>query len=324
MPAALPQATEAPAHNLPYRLYVVGGLDSTFQPVSTAWRLNPAQGAWEELPSLSSARAGPIAVAAEGCLYVLGGEFCGDALGDAQRFDASAGKWESLAPMLEGRIKGAAVAAGGLVYVFGGQDGLKPVNTAECYDPRTNTWRALPPMHRQRYACAAAVTPEGHIVVFGGELTDQGCAASVELFDPKTEVWQLLPAVTTPPPGSNVAITATGDRAFTVGGLGLSGQALPVAERLPLGFALAAAGQGPDMAKRFAPPAWMSMSPMLMPRHLASVTGFGGGAVVVGGKGPTFEAVSAVEMYDADTNAWGPLPALPAARLRAGIVAGNI
>lgn len=303
-------------NDFPYRLYVVGGLDSTFQPVSTAWRLDPGHGKWEELPSMASPRAGPIALAAQGCLYVLGGEFCGDALRDVQRFDPSVGEWEDVAPMLEGRIRGAAVAVGGYLYVFGGQDGLKSVNTAERYDPRSNTWTALPPMHRQRYASAAAVTPEGCIVVFGGELTDEGCAASTERFDPKTEVWELLPSVRTPPCGSAVAITASGDRAFTVGGLGLSGQALPVAEQLPLGAAL----EGAETA-RFAP-AWAPMPPMLLPRHLASVAGFGTGAVVVGGKGPTFEAVSNVELYDADANTWEVLAPLPDPRLRAAVVAG--
>lgn len=233
--------------------------------------------------------------------------------------------------MLEGRIRGTGVATGGYVYVFGGLGGLTPLKTAERYDPRSNTWEALPSMHRPRYACASAVMPEGCIVVFGGELTEAGCAASIERFDPESGTWELLPAVSTPPCGSVVALTASGDTAFTVGGLGLSGQALPVAEKLSLGSVLAATPARigkkqveASAARQFVPPAWTPMPPMLTPRHLASVAGFATGAVVVGGKGPSFEAVSSVESYDPDINVWEALPALPSPRIRAAVVGGRL
>jgi len=38
----------------PCRLYVVGGLDSGFQPASAVYRLDPALGEWECLPPLAA------------------------------------------------------------------------------------------------------------------------------------------------------------------------------------------------------------------------------------------------------------------------------
>lgn len=302
----------------PHRLYVVGGLDSAFKPVSSAWRYDASQDSWEVLPSIASPVAGPTAVISQGHLYVFGGEFCGDAVHEAQRFDPGLGRWEPVAPMLEGRIRAAGVACGGYVYAFGGLDGIKATSSAERYDPRTNTWEALPPMNRPRYACTSAALPEGGIVVFGGELTDAGCTASVERYDPETRTWELLPPVRNPACGGAIALTGLGEMVFAVGGLGLSGQALAMAEKLRVGRALAVE------ASTFTPPNWVPMPPMKTPRHLASVAGFGGGAVVVGGKGPAFEAIDCVEWYDPDENSWEELQALPSPRLRAAVAGGRL
>jgi len=296
------------------QLYVVGGLDANFETSSIAWKLDQAQEAWEELPPMSTPRAGPIAVAMDGFLYVLGGENAAEALREVQRFDPSGGKWQDMAPMLQGRVRGTAVAAGGFVYVFGGQDGLTPVNTAERFDPASNTWTAIPSMHRSRYSSAATVMPDGKIVVFGGELTDQGGAAeSTEIYDPKAEAWTLFPAVRETPVGSAVCICASGDSAFVVGGLGLNGQAQPFAEQRSLTDML-----NPLSEQTAA--AWTPIAPMPLRRQLASMAGVGSGVVVVGGKGPTFEAVANVELYEADDDAWKILPSLPQPRLRAAVV----
>jgi len=300
----------------PCRLYVVGGLNNAFKEVDTAWRLNPADGEWEALPPVATPRAGAAIAAAGGKLYVLGGESSGHALRDVQRFDPLMGRWEELPPMLTGRIRAAAVFCGGYLYLLGGLDGSRPLSTAERYDPNTNTWEELPSMHCPRYACAAAAQPRGCVMAFGGELTDAGLNASMERYNPETSTWELLPTVRSPSCGSVMALTAAGRTAFTVGGLGLSGQALPVAEQLPVGAALAA-GQ-------VQLPNWGPVPPMQTPRHLASAAGFGSGVVVVGGKGPTFEAVSNVEVFDPDANAWESLPSLPSPRLRSAVVSGRL
>lgn len=325
------------AARFPQRIFVAGGLDASFNPVSTVWRLEPPSRVWDLLPSLSAPCAGPTAVLVQGQLYVLGGELAGDAVKDVQRYDANTGSWQMLPPMQEGRSRAAAVALGSYIYVLGGFDGLRALQSAERYNLRTNTWETLPPMHRPRYACSAAAQPLGCVLAFGGELTDAGVAASMERFDPNKNAWELLPPVVrTPACGAAIALTGSGRTAFTMGGLGLSGQALPSAEWLFLGPTLAAPtpalGEKEDpeanrltgTATRVQAPAWTSLPAMETPRHLASASGFGSGVVAVGGKGPTFEVVADVEVFDPVTNTWDRLPALPCARFRAAVVSGRV
>lgn len=304
----------------PCRLYVVGGLDNGFKAVDTAWRFDPRQGLWEALPPLAAPTAGPCVAVGSGQVYVLGGECNGRALDDAQRFDPWQGSWETLPPMTCGRIRSAAVSLGGYLYVLGGLDGSKPLDKAERFNPVTCSWEALPPMHRPRYACAAAVKG-GKVIAFGGELTENGLTASSERYDPATNTWELLPAVRAPLCGASVAIMGSGSSAYTIGGLGLSGQALGVAEVLPIGTMV---GSDEDVsALQQALPSWSPLPPMPTPRHLASVAPYRGGCVAVGGKGPTFDAIVDVELYNPEAGTWEVLPSLPMPRLRAGIVGGR-
>jgi hypothetical protein len=229
--------------------------------------------------------------------------------------------------MSTGRIRAAAVFCGGYLYVLGGLDGSKPLRTAERYDPLTRTWKELPEMHRPRYACTAAVQGN-RILAFGGELTDAGNVASIERFDPEAGIWELLPAVRAPCCGAAVALGTSSRAAFTLGGLGLSGQALGMAERLTLDELLEQGGSTGDadgQAKQFdMMPSWGPLPAMPTPRHLASAASFRGGAVAVGGKGPTFEAVSSVELFNPEMWAWEVLPPLPSPRFRAAVVGGRL
>lgn len=329
----------------PRRLFVAGGLDSSFNPVQTVWWLDPSVGVWETLPPLPSPRAAPAAVLVQGQFFVLGGELDGDAISDVQRYDADSNCWQTLPPMSEGRIRPAVVASGPYIYVLGGLDSLRVLTSAERYDLRTGAWETLPPMRKPRYACAAAAQPLGRVLAFGGELTAQGCAASMECFDPSTHAWELLPPVVrTPACGAAMALAGAGKTAtaFAMGGLGLSGQALPAAEWLCLGPVLAAAAAAAAAAPlpcekkedaeahrlmaamaRVQTPTWSPLPMMPTPRHLANATGFGGGVVVVGGKGPTFEVADVVEAFDPVMNTWDSLPALPSPRFRVAVVSGR-
>lgn len=318
---AVDKSWEELTRSFPQRLYVVGGLNSEFNPVDSAWRLTSGGQTWEQLPPISKPRAGPTAVLAEGQLYVLGGELSGDALADVQRFHPGSSSWETLAPMAEPRIRAAAVAAGGYIYVLGGLDGTKPLNSAERFDLRTGAWEALPPMHRPRYAGAAAVR-RGCILAFGGELTEQGASASMELFDPRTGQWQLLPAVRTPTCGAAIAVVGAGRAALAVGGLGLSGQALPLSEILDLAPALDQANFQ-ESAFEGQPPTWQTVAGMPTAKHLAVAVGFGSGVAVIGGKGPSFEASADADTFSLADGAWKVLPALPSPRLRVAVAGGR-
>eukprot|EP00439_Symbiodinium_sp_Y106_P043445 s1459_g5.t1 len=215
------------------RLYVVGGLDDSFTPLNAVERFDPADGSWESLPPINTARHGVCLAVVGGQLYVIGGELRGVALADVQRFNPwGIQKWEQLPPMSVGRIKAAAFECQGYLYVLGGHDGFNALCSVEQFHPRTQKWQEVTPMQKPRYACSATCA-EGRIIVFGGELTEAGAAATFEVFDSKVGMWQLYPSVRSPLCGA-VSIIGEAGEVYNFGGLGLSGQALTFAERAAL------------------------------------------------------------------------------------------
>lgn len=299
------------------RLYVVGGLDDTFAPLSAVERFDPLDGSWEKLPPINTARHGACAAAFAGYLYVIGGEVSGVALRDVQRFCPRGSQtWETMPPTSIGRIRAAATACQEQLYVLGGNDGFSSLRSVERFDPSTSRWQAVAAMQKPRYACSAAARDD-MIIVFSGELTETGAAASIEIYNVQADTWHLLPALRSPLCGSVPVLKASGDEVFSFGGLGLSGQALTFAERANL-----KREESPYPALSGGP-SWSPLPPMLSARQQMSACTFQDGAVIVGGKGITSEAQSKVEMYS-ETTGWKALPSLLTARMRSAVVAGHI
>merc|ERR1719329_489463 len=135
--------------------------------------------------------------------------------------------------------------------------------------------------------------------------------ASIERFVPDRMEWDILPAVRAPGCGATVAVAS--GMAWTLGGLGPSGQALESAERVTLDELLVGAA-----------PSWEPLPPMATARHLASATSYCGGVCAVGGKWATFEAIRDVELFSLETWSWRTLPPLPCPRLRAAVAGGRL
>ncbi|CAJ1344038.1 unnamed protein product [Effrenium voratum] len=297
------------------RLYVVGGLDSSFAALATVERYDPLEGSWETLLPLPTARHGTCLAAFASHLYVIGGEVSGVALRDVQRFcPRGAQTWEMMPALAVGRIKAAAAECQGCLYVMGGNDGFGSVSSVECFDPLAGCWKDVAPMQKPRYASCAAARDDC-IIVFGGELTEAGAAASVEVYDAQVNTWHLLPTLRSPLCGSVAVLTEAGDQVYCFGGLGLSGQALTFAERAVLGYE--------DQQGTACKPSWSPLPPMLTARQQMSACTFEDGLVIVGGKGITSEAQAKVEYYS-QSSGWQALPPLPSARLRSAVIAGNL
>ncbi|OLP94248.1 Kelch-like protein 20 [Symbiodinium microadriaticum] len=297
------------------RLYVVGGLDDSFTPLNAVERFDPADGSWESLPPINTARHGVCLAVVGGQLYVIGGELRGVALADVQRFNPwGIQQWETLPPMSVGRIKAAAFECQGYLYVLGGHDGFNALCSVEQFHPRTQKWQEVTPMQKPRYACSATCA-EGRIIVFGGELTEAGAAATFEVFDSKVGMWQLYPSVRSPLCGS-VSIIGEAGEVYNFGGLGLSGQALTFAER-------AALNETAKPRLMFGKQTWTPLPPMPTARQQMSACMFQDGAVVVGGKSITSQASSSVEFYSI-SGGWQELPPLPTARIRTAVISGHL
>lgn len=302
----------------PDRLYVIGGLDSSFRALDTAERYDPLTGSWESLPPLKSARAGSSAVAVAGKLYIIGGEAGGRALNDMQRFDPWFDCWETLPSMRQGRIRAAATDRDDCIFVLGGLDGTEPLQCVECFDVQKFAWQVMPAMARPRYA-GIAKAQEHWIFAIGGELTDAGVKASIERYDRKKGVWELLPSVQQPCCGAAMTLASSGHVALTFGGLSLSGQPLTVSKQLPLDYRMTSTSADDEDPKK-----WTFLPPMPTARHLASAASFCGGAVAVGGKGSKSEVLRSVDFFNPDNWDWEMLPPLPNPRLRAAVAGGRL
>jgi len=298
------------------RLYVIGGLDPSFAPMASVDRYDPLENSWEALPPINTARHGACAAAFGGYLYVIGGEVSGVALRDVQRFcPRGSQSWEQMPPTSIGRIRAAATECQGQLYVLGGNDGFSSLRSAERFDPLTCRWHTIAAMQKPRYACSVSARDDV-IIVFSGELTETGAAASLEIYNVQADTWTLLPSLRSPLCGSVPVLKESGDEVFSFGGLGLSGQALTFAERANLKC------EGSPYPGMSVTP-WSPLPPMLFARQQMSACTFQDGAVIIGGKGITSEAQSKVEMYS-ESSGWKELPPLPTARLRSAVVAGHI
>jgi MYXO-CTERM domain-containing protein len=129
--------------------------------------------------------------------------------------------WTPTAPMKTGRAEHALVLLPtGKVLAAGGADADYPsvvaTATAELYDPATGLWTDTAPMSTPRTRVAAALLPNGTVLVAGGATTGNDALATSELYDPVTGQW----TARGPLGGKRVwtALVPVGDGALLIGG----------------------------------------------------------------------------------------------------------
>lgn len=193
------------------RIYHLGGMDgSGFNPVATAWALDPGQG-WTEIADLPEPVGAGAAAVIDGTIYVVGGVARGTAL---FAYDSSADAWESLAGMEQPREHVAAVALDGKLWVLGGRWGEEMLNTVEVFDPVTGTWSSGPPMTEARSGFGATVVRE-RIMVAGGEVFSptKALASTEVLIDGEWSQGEPLPY-----PLHGIPLVTVGERIYLIGG----------------------------------------------------------------------------------------------------------
>jgi hypothetical protein len=95
-----------------------------------------------------------------------------------------------------------------------------PLSTAALYDPVGGGWRATGSMHVGRGYAAAALLPDGRVLVMGGNDADlRNAIASAELYDPGTGTWAVTPSMAEAR-FSGIAILLLDGRVLIVGGAG--------------------------------------------------------------------------------------------------------
>jgi len=82
----------------------------------------------------------------------------------------------------------------GRVFIAGGHTADHVgIRNAAVFDPTTSTWSTLPSMSYARWYPTVTSLPDGRVLVTSGEISCQGCDATVpEIYDPTTNSWTQL------------------------------------------------------------------------------------------------------------------------------------
>jgi hypothetical protein len=191
----------------------------------------------------------------------------------------------------------------GRVLVVGGYNpSLGWIGDAEIYDPQSNSWTVIAPHYTHGTAHTATLMKDGRVLVVGGCIGSSVCTNKVEIFDPSQDAWLEAPSLTDERAGQTAQLLDDG-RVLIAGG-NTAYNEVPA----------------DGSAVIFDPQTntWRETEPMNVPRVLAQSAKLPNGEVLVAGgirigSNPP-QTISAVEIYDPDTNRWREVPPLAQAR----------
>jgi hypothetical protein len=129
--------------------------------------------------------------------------------------------------LLDGRV----LVAGGVGKQIN-EFGANLLASAELYDPSTGQWTATAPMLGIRTGHAAALLPDGGVLVVGGGNSSDGNGgplATAEVYDPGTGIWTATRNTIGSGPGRTATLLGNG-KVLVTGGIGENLEALAVAE----------------------------------------------------------------------------------------------
>ncbi len=183
----VPRASHAAARLPDGRVLVAGGWDGS-GPTATAEVYDPRTDAWTRVGDMTTARASGIAVPlADGrVLMVGGGRGRLGNLASVEAFDPATSTFSVVGSAATNHYLATRLADGRVLLTGGeGADG-SILATSEILDPATGIFTATGAMATARVKHAAALLPDGRVLVIGG--SDRrgfaGRFASTELFDP--------------------------------------------------------------------------------------------------------------------------------------------
>ena len=206
------------------RIYALGGYPGARITGTDVQVYDARTDTWSLGPPLPVPLHHTMAAAADGRLYLIGGEAGNpgpDGLGFQDRvymLDEAAGEWVPRAPMPTARSGGGAGVVDGKIYVAGGRPPRG--HDFAVYDPRADEWTVLPDLPTQRNHLGVAAIGERIYVAggrFGGgvgsEMTDV-----LEIYDPRANTWTSGAAL--PAPRAGVASVSANGCLYLIGGEG--------------------------------------------------------------------------------------------------------
>jgi serine/threonine protein kinase len=172
-----------------------------------SWIVDPGTGAVSPGPTMAAQQSAPaVATLQDGWVFVAGGwDAQANPLTSAEMLDPNGSAWTQLAPMNVPRSQATVTQlADGRVLVAGGwthkngSDSWTATDTAEIYDLNSGTWTMTQPMSSPTALGAAALLPNGQVLVTGGDddwpsTSGQVVLGSSQVFDPGNNAWTNVP-----------------------------------------------------------------------------------------------------------------------------------
>jgi N-acetylneuraminic acid mutarotase len=175
-------------------LYVVGGVDSSHNVVSTVEAYDPQFNKWTTKAPMPSPRHHLSSAVVDGKMYIIGGRLLGDGiprpiaealsnLNDNEMYDPQKNTWVTLSPMPSKRSGLAAASINSSIYVFGGQSINGTFSNNEMFSTKNNTWSSELSLPTSRLGLKA-IAVDDSIYVMGGKLSNGKVTGANEIFHP--------------------------------------------------------------------------------------------------------------------------------------------
>ena len=262
------------------KMYVIGGW-AEGKAAGLNYEYDPATDKWTEKKPMPRPAHHAALAALNGKIYVFGGFVvptnatvplgaAWQPINDVWEYDPAGDSWKSLAPMPTRRGSALASEAGGKIYVMGGATTVeaskdsfftafgpaKVLTTNEVYDPATNKWESRTPMTVPRNHAYGGVV-NGKIYVMGGRIGHAFILSAtntdaVEAYSPVSDSWS-APRERMPYARSGGAWGTDGKWIYVAGGEVTTNGVVGVFNGI----------QAYDPAIN----SWLTLAPMMMPRH---------------------------------------------------------
>ena len=256
-------------------------------------------GIWTKKHKLPTVRSEVYAAAANGKLYVIGGQ-------NAERndlyvndeYDPATDTWRERAGMPHGMNHSAMTSLDGKIYMAGGF--AFPIHTGAhdlflSYDPASDQWKNLAPLSSPR-ASVALIAAGGKIHAIGGRGLDKVTVGTHEVYDPANNKW--TSAAPLPVARDHAGVIAVDGNIHVVGG-----RTREPADNTPLHDIYDPATD-----------TWTGAPPLPEPRSAGAIVYYRGLIIYAGGECKDGKPFALNQAFDAKSGKWTELAPLPSAR----------
>ena len=256
----------------------------------------PLKLSWRRGPDIPFEMSGYVqSVAVEGTVYVGGGR-AGFGSGNdyiVMTYDISTGKWDTLPPYSAGHF--AMTSINNQLVLVGGYEHGKVLGVWDAYKKQWT--HPYPDMHTAHSNCSAVVYKEW-LVVAGGRTAPAGeLLSSVEVMNTNSKQWYAGPPI--PTPWSHMRTAVVGDTCYFMGG---NISRVSTDKVYTVSLSAFTSGLTSKEPRKNIRPMWSEISGLQLTD--STPLSISGSLIAVGGKNKDRTAVTAIHLYQPDTEKW--------------------